>query len=360
MNSLRCPKRVYTAKATYRQTATLKNSEEEFALELCYDVTVAGKTQVELVDVEYDNDVEFGVAPTFVGKLEYTQLTFYRCRTYSTGEILEDEFVGPKEALFLLSSAVINYQENVYWRYSSWEEADTLDPHIPTILQVPYDDTPLYHVYSYPSESRVNRQYIWSLGMDWDILHNTGCGEVHSAVGIPGIHRFACADLDELFTNVEIEKYGKGEYETYWHSVTGENYDSSVNTPGWYTGYLQSRHFCRDGINFADDVDSQSSLGHCELISSTHGIWVPRMQIDLCFNDDVFCIDDRILVPKQIVDDSVVEKTVENAVSATRGPVKIIKMGVDFKVYDEVFKFRLTDTLYNYYSPYYHWDDTGI
>ena len=126
---------------------------------------------------------------------------------------------------------------------------------------------------------------------------------------------------------------------------------ASVNTPGWYTGYLQSRHFCNDAIYFDDDVDPQS----CR-----HNIFVPRIKIDLCFNDDVFCIDDRILVPKQIVDDSVVEKTVEDAVSATRGPVKIIKMGVDFTVYDEVFKFRLTDTLYNYYSPYYHWEDTGI
>lgn len=351
VNSLRCPVRIYTAKATYRQTATLKNSEEEFSLEFSYDVAVAGKTQVELVDVEYDNDVEFGIAPTFAGNLAYSQLTFYRCRTYSTGEILKDEFVGPKSSLFTLSLVVINYQENFDWKYSSWEEADTLDPHIPTILQVPYDDTPSYYFYSYPSDSEVHRQYIWSLGMDWDILHNTGCGEVHSAVGIPGIHRFDGADLDELFSNSEIEEYGKGEYETYKHSDTRENYDSSVNTPGWYTGYLQSRHFCRDGIYFDDDVDPQS----CE-----HSIWVPRMQIDLCFNDKVLCIDDRILVPKQIVDDSVVEKTVEDAVSATRGPVKIMKMGVDFKVYDEVFKFRLTDTLYNYYSPYYHWEDTGI
>ena len=351
VNSLRCPKRVYTAKATYRQTATLKNSEEEFVLELCYDVTVAGKTQVELVDVEYDANGVVGIFPTMLsGDRLYNQTIVERYRIYSTGEILTDHFESNKTMLFALSPVAVYYQENFDWKYTSWEEADTLDPHIPTIMQVPYDDVPWYDFYSYPSEAEVHRQYHWSVGMDWDILRDTGLGEVNSAVGIPGIHRFDGVDLGEWFNNSEIEKFGKGQYETYLHSDTSENYDSSVNTPGWYTGYLQSRHSCIDAIYFEDDVDPRSCM---------HSIWVPRMKIDLCIDEKVLCIDDRIFAPKQLLDDKVVEKTVEDAVSPTRGPVKIAKMGLDFTVYDEVFKFRLTDTLYNYYSPHYEWENSG-
>lgn len=345
-----CPERIYTAELMYSQTAVLRNSDEEKWVEFHYKANVVAKARVELVDVEYDANGVAGIFPTYSGEKLFNQTIVERYRIYSTGERLTDHFESNKTMLFALSLVAVYYQENFDWKYTSWEEADTLDPHIPTIMQVPYDDVPWYDFYSYPSEAEVHRQYHWSVGMDWDILRNTGLGEVNSAVGIPGIHRFDGVDLGEWFGNHEIEKFGKGQYETYLHSDTRENYDSSVNTPGWYTGYLQSRHFCYGEIYFEDDVDPRSCM---------HSIWVPRMKIDLCINEKVLCIDDRIFAPKQLLDDKVVEKTVEDAVSPTRGPVKIAKMGLDFTVYDEVFKFRLTDTLYNYYSPHYEWENSG-
>ena len=348
VNDLICPERIYMAELTYIQKAVLRNSSMGNTMTFAYKANVVGKTNVELTDVQYDNDVEFGIFPTSSGGLAYTQLTFYRKRAYSTGNMLTDMFVGPRSSLFTLSTTYIAYQEFFNLGGGRWEDADTLDPHYPTILQVPYDDSPrYYYTPANGSDSKdvtLYRYYYWSIGLDWDVLYKTRLGEVNSAVGIPGIHRFDGIVLEDIFSNRGIEEYGMGEYETYVHSDTRENYDPSVNTPGWYTGYLQSRNFCREAIY---NLIETSDVGRY--------IYVPRMQIDLCFNHKVLCIDDKIIAPKQVVDDTVVERTIEDAVSPTRGPVKIVKMGLDFTVYDEVYKFRLTDTLYNYYSPHYDW-----
>ena len=357
VNSLRCPKRVYTAKVTYRQTATLKNSEEEFVLELCYDVTVAGKTQVELVDVEYDANGVVGIFPTMLsGDCLYNQTIVERYRIYSTGERLTDHFESNKTMLFVLSSAQIAYEE--YFDIKQWLDTDTLDdPHIPTFLQVPYDDQYGFYSPGTPGVGkRQYRYYHWSVFLDWDIFTETQRCEVNSALGVPGID-VAAAGLEYSGGGLEKERLNssaKGKYETYSHNEVdgGLKYDPSVRLPGWYTGFLQSRHWYETAV-YDREIPYKNKNERLDR-------WYnPELSIDLCVNEKVMCLDDTILVAKQPLDDLPAEYSCEEAYSPTRGRVKISKLGLDFNVYDNVFKFRLTDTLYNYYSPHYEWENSG-
>lgn len=346
VNSLRCPKRVYTAKATYRQTATLKNSEEEFALELCYDVTVAGKTQVELVDVEYDTNGVVGIAPTYSGDHLFNQTIVERYRIYSTGERLTDHFESNKTMLFVLSTAHIEHQEFFDKKAEDWGPADTLDPKIPTYLEVLHDSPSFYFV---PYDTGTcYRYYYWSAGIDWDQMHSSGYGEVNVAVGMPHKDQISIKVSGGLGLK---QDYGDDpqwstyrKFETYRHAEIREKYDPEISVPGWYTGSLFSR---------------RNLLVRLDMATIPHywGRYFTPAKFDtsLTINEKVLCLDGMIFAPKQELDDSSWNYSVEDSVSPEHGSVKMVSLNRDVDVYGYVYQFRLSCSFYDYYSPYYEW-----
>ena len=343
-----CPVRVYTARASYRQTATLQNDDEELSLEFCYDVDLAGKTQVEIVDVAYDANAEVGMFPTLIGDYLCNQTTVDRVRVYSTGEIVSDSFNSGKTMTFGLSVVTISAKENFNVKGKEWHDADSLDPKIPTYLEVKSDE-PYYH-YSVPEDYGTYyipgyRSYYWSEGLDWEQLRKTGYGEVNFAVGMPEKEHI---EIDCGGYGLETDRgddpqwstYGR--YETYIHRDTREYYDPDKNVSGWYTGYLQSRRIFQ--------TLHQS-------VSDEYGRYFQpaKLYTDLCVNEKVLCIDDKIFAPKQKLDDSDWDYSVEDTVMPEYGSVKILRLNRDYDVYGYVFQFRLSCILYDYYSPYYEW-----
>ena len=347
VNSLLCPVRIYTAKATYRQTATLRNSEEDYSLELCYDVTVAGKAQVELADVEYDTNGVVWLIPTSLsGECLFNQTTVDRLRIYSTGERLTDHFESNKTMLFGLSSATICAREVWYEPSENWSDADTLGRDDPTLIEALYDDSPYYSYWLY--DTHTTYSFEWGAGIDWDEVVHNAIGELSIATGAPFLDGATC-DLSGLgFVGNEYRDSQLGVYSTYNHRELDsgdKQYDEDKKIPGWYVGFLQSRHTVYVETGEYDYKEF-----------SKHNIMYPaKMSIDLCFNEYVMCLDDKILVAKDPVDDTSVEYSFESAVSPVYGPVKVAKLNQDVNIYGHIFKFRLTDTLYNYYSPHYEW-----
>lgn len=335
-----CPVRVYTARASYRQTATLQNNDEELSLEFCYDVDLAGKTQVEIVDVKYDTNADVGTFPTLMGEFLCNRTTVDRVRVYSTGEILSDSFESVKTMTFVLSVVSVSCQEIFYKKKDEWHEADTLDPKIPTYLEVKNDE-PLY-LCSIPNFFK----YHWSAGLDWDQFRQTGYGEVNFAVGVP---EKECVEIDAECYGYDLETdrgddpqwstYGR--YETYKHSDTREYYDPDKNVSGWYTGYLQSKRMA----------------GSYHWASEKYGrtVYPAKLEISLQVNEKVLCLDDKILAPKQKLDDSDCDYSVEDTVIPEYGSVKLMRLNLDYDVYGYMFQFRLSCILYDYYSPYYEW-----
>lgn len=346
VNSLRCPKRVYTAKATYRQTATLKNSEEEFVLELCYDVTVAGKTQVELVDVEYDANGVVGIFPTYSGEKLVNQTIVERYRIYSTGERLTDHFESNKTMLFALSTAYIKHQEDFNKKAEDWGPADTLDPKIPTYLEVLHD-SPSFYCVPYDTGT-CYRYYYWSAGIDWDQMYSSGYGEVNVAVGMPHKDQISIKVSGGLGLK---QDYGDDpqwstyrKFETYRHAEIREKYDPEISVPGWYTGYLFSRR------NLLVSLD-MATIPH----DWGRGFMPAKFDTSLTINEKVLCLDGMIFAPKQELDDSSWNYSVEDSVSPEHGSVKMVSLNRDVDVYGYVCQFRLSCSFYDYYSPYYEW-----
>ncbi len=343
-----CPVRVYTARASYRQTATLQNNDEELSLEFCYDVDLAGKTQVEIVDVAYDANAEVGMFPTLIGDYLCNQTTVDRVRVYSTGEIVSDSFNSGKTMTFGLSVVSISAKENFDVKGKEWHDADSLDPKIPTYLEVKSDE-PYYH-YIVPEDygtyyTTGYRSYYWSEGLDWEQLRKTGYAEVNFAVGMPEKEHIeidcgGCGLETDRGDDPQWSTYGR--YETYIHRDTREYYDPDKNVSGWYTGYLQSRR-------------TFQTLH--QRVSDEYGRYFQpaKLYTDLCVNEKVLCIDDKIFAPKQKLDDSDWDYSVEDTVMPEYGSVKILRLNRDYDVYGYVFQFRLSCILYDYYSPYYEW-----
>lgn len=343
-----CPVRVYTARASYRQTATLQNDDEELSLEFCYDVDLAGKTQVEIVDVAYDANAEVGMFPTLIGDYLCNQTTVDRVRVYSTGEIVSDSFNSGKTMTFGLSVVTISAKENFNVKGEEWHDADSLDPKIPTYLEVKSDE-PYYH-YIVPEDygtyyTTGYRYYYWSEGLDWEQLRKTGYGEVNFAVGMPEkehieIHCGGVGLETDRGDDPQWSTYGR--YETYIHGDTREYYDPDKNVSGWYTGYLQSR---------------RTFQTRRQRVSDEYGrdFQPAELYTDLCVNEKILCIDDKIFAPKQKLGDSDWDYSVEDTVMPEYGSVKILRLNRDYDVYGYVFQFRLSCILYDYYSPYYTW-----
>lgn len=346
VNSLRCPARIYTAKATYRQTATLKNSEEEFSLEFSYDVTVAAKTQVELVDVEYDANGVVGIFPTYSGEKLFNQTIVERYRIYSTGERLTDHFESNKTMLFALSTAYIEHKEDFNKKAEDWGPADTLDPKIPTYLEVLHD-SPSFYCVPYDTGT-CYRYYDWGAGIDWDQMYSSGYGEVNVAVGMPHKDQISIKVSGGLGLK---QDYGDDpqwstyrKFETYRHAEISEKYDPEISVPGWYTGYLISRRYLLVSLDMA-------TIPH----DWGRGFMPAKFHTSLTINEKVLCLDGMIFAPKQELDDSSWNYSVEDSVSPEHGSVKMVSLNRDVDVYGYVYQFRLSCSFYDYYSPYYEW-----
>jgi len=180
---------------------------------------------------------------------------------------------------------------------------------------------------------------------DWEQLRKTGYAEVNFAVGMPEkehieIDCYGCGLETDRGDNSQWSTYGR--YETYKHNDTREYYDPDKNVSGWYTGYLQSRRIFQ--------------TLH-QRVSDEYGRYFQPAELytDLCVNEKVLCIDDKIFAPKQKLDDSDWDYSVEDTVMPEYGSVKILRLNRDYDVYGYVFQFRLSCILYDYYSPYYEW-----
>jgi hypothetical protein len=248
--------------------------------------------------------------------------------------------------LFALSTAYIEHQEYFDKKAEDWGPADTLDPKIPTYLEVLHD-SPSFYCVPYDTGT-CYRYYYWSAGIDWDQMYSSGYGEVNVAVGMPHKDQISIKVSGGLGLK---QDYGDDpqwstyrKFETYRHAEIREKYDPEISVPGWYTGYLFSR---------------RNLLVRLDMATIPHdwGRYFTPAKFDtsLTINEKVLCLDGMIFAPKQELDDSSWNYSVEDSMSPEHESVKMVSLNRDVDVYGYVYQFRLSCSFYDYYSPYYEW-----
>ena len=282
---------VYKATATYKQKATPVNFEDGKELEFTYVVEFLGEVSVELVDVEYVQEVIWEDAHDNI----YTnsQIVITRKAKYSDGTVNETKFYSTK-----------NFVQSV----TSFDRTDDTG-------EIEYTNYKMYE--------------------DVDKTIST------CATGVPDLEHFSydvCVGdnefvnlndyTDNTFYTYLVDYEGpEGVWTEYKHQETKELYSEAMQTEGFYGKQFGFRSYI---------------VG--EYITDTKYLGTRQYKIDLIYKDRIFCIDGKLFTCEPLEHSH--RWSVEKIESPSRGTCALHKLEADVTWLGRDFYYAVIDTVY--------------
>lgn len=282
---------VYKATATYKQKATPVNFEDGAELEFIYVVEYLGEVNVELVDVEYVQEViwedKHDNIPT------NSQIVVTRKAKYSDGTVNETKFYSAKNSVQPVC-AYTQQDESGEIEYVNYGMGQTVNSFI-SICATGVPD--LEH-------------------FDYDV-----CVGDNEFVNLNDY-------TDNSFYTYLVDYEGpEGVWTEYKHQETKELYSEAVQTEGLYGKQFGFRSFI---------------VGR--YLTDTKYLPIRQYNIDLIYKDRFFCIDGKLFTCEPLEHSH--RWSVEKIESPSRGTCALHKLEADVTWFGRDFYYAVIDTVY--------------